>query len=426
MTSAGRLLIAASLGALAACGSSRTPAPVVYGSAPPQPAYPAGYPAASAPPYGATSVYAAGPQSPVYQPLASSAPYAQAVYSPTTSAAKLTPVAAEPLDQAPARVMTVAQTTYDAPRYQQPAYQPISAPRPGSWTTVRSGETVYAISRRTGVSPDAIIAENNLYPPYFLQVGQQIRLPGSAGPATPAYPQQPPAYQPPSYQPPAYPEPSLQPIADSPSMRRVVRPGETLFSISRETRVPVQRLADVNRLYPPYALQIGQTLLIPGREATRPAYSAPTTGGPSSIDVADLSSTISYTSPRQSQAPRLFDWPVRGAIISQYGVGSKGRRNDGVNIAAPIGTPVRAAADGEVVYRGSELDGYGNLLLVKHRDGFVTAYAHNDVMLVRKGQRVQQGQVIAKVGQTGAVSEPQLHFEIRQDLKSVDPQAFLQ
>ncbi|MEX0645808.1 MAG: M23 family metallopeptidase, partial [Parvularculaceae bacterium] len=113
-------------------------------------------------------------------------------------------------------------------------------------------------------------------------------------------------------------------------------------------------------------------------------------------------------------------------IIGQYGAGLMGRRNDGVNIAAPVGTPVRASADGEVVYRGSDLDGYGNLLLIKHGDGFVTAYAHNDAMLVKKGDLVRQGQVIAKVGQTGAATVPQLHFEIRQDLKSVDPLGFLQ
>ncbi|MBY0422225.1 MAG: LysM peptidoglycan-binding domain-containing protein, partial [Parvularculaceae bacterium] len=274
MTSVGRLLIAASIGALAACGSSRTPAPVVYGSAPPQPVYPAGYPAA-APNYAGAPGYAPRPQAPVYQPPSqpspyaaqSGAPYAQAVYSPSASPVKLTPVAAEPLDQAPARPMQIAQTSYDQSGYgqggyRQPTYQPDSATRPGSWTSVRPGETVYAISRRTGAAPEAIIAENNLYPPYFLQVGQQIRVPGAGAPATPTYPQQPPSYQPPSYQP-----PNLQPISDSPSARRVVRPGETLFSISRETRVPVQRLADVNRLYPPYALQIGQSLVIPnGRD----------------------------------------------------------------------------------------------------------------------------------------------------------------
>ena len=94
-------------------------------------------------------------------------------------------------------------------------------------------------------------------------------------------------------------------------------------------------------------------------------------------------------------------------------------------VFAPAGTAVRAAADGEVVYRGAELDGFGNLLLVRHDGGYVTAYAHNDAMLVRKGDRVRQGQVIAKVGQTGAVTSPQLHFEIRRQLEAVDPMAFL-
>ena len=96
-----------------------------------------------------------------------------------------------------------------------------------------------------------------------------------------------------------------------------------------------------------------------------------------------------------------------------------------MNIAAPAGTAVRAAADGQVVYRGSELEGFGNLLLVKHDDGFVTAYAHNDSMLVKKGDQVRKGQVIAKVGQTGSVTTPQLHFEIRQESQPVNPVALL-
>lgn len=116
---------------------------------------------------------------------------------------------------------------------------------------------------------------------------------------------------------------------------------------------------------------------------------------------------------------------MQGRVIGSFGLSQAGKRNDGVNIAAPVGTPVRAAADGEVVYRGSELEGYGNLLLIKHEDGFVTAYAHNDAMLVKKGDRVRKGQVIAKVGQTGSASEPQLHFEIRQNLKAIDPVALM-
>jgi murein DD-endopeptidase MepM/ murein hydrolase activator NlpD len=201
----------------------------------------------------------------------------------------------------------------------------------------------------------------------------------------------------------------------------VVRRGDTLYSVSRSTGASVQAIAQANRLRAPYALQIGDRLTIPAGVGAP----ASTHAAPKSADVEDLARTVSYTPPTPSDPARMFDWPVKGAIISSFGSGDLGRRNDGVNIAAPVGTPVRAAADGEVVYRGSELEGYGNLLLVKHTDGFVTAYAHNDVMLVKKGQKVNQGQVIAKVGKSGAVSEPQLHFEIRQNLKSVDPIGFL-
>ena len=154
------------------------------------------------------------------------------------------------------------------------------------------------------------------------------------------------------------------------------------------------------------------------------AAAAPSTTAPKTQDVADLAKQVSFAQPTATDA--LFAWPVRGAIISDYGGGELGKRNDGINIAAPAGTPVRSAADGEVVYRGSELEGFGNLLLVKHTDGFVTAYAHNDAMLVKKGDVVRKGQVIAKVGETGAVTTPQLHFEIRQKLKSVDPLTLLE
>ena len=109
-----------------------------------------------------------------------------------------------------------------------------------------------------------------------------------------------------------------------------------------------------------------------------------------------------------------------------YGLDGNGRRNDGINIAAPVGTPIRAVDDGEVVYRGSDLEGYGNLLLIKHTNGWVSAYAHTDAMLVRKGEQVRKGQVVAKVGTTGSVAQPQLHFELRHDLKPADPIAALQ
>lgn len=394
-----RLLVAVSLSALAACGSSRQSAPIVYGANAATPGRIYTAPGQYQPPV-ATQIYAP-------PPTAYGQPYGAPYGAP---ARQLAPITTEVYQApgtrtSPTGYAPVYQTATYSPTYDPARVQPVSG---AGWVTVMPGETVYAISRRTGYGPQAIIAANGLYPPYALHVGQALRLPGAqAAPAAPT-----------SFSSQTYGQPST----------RAVRPGETLFSISRATGAPVQAIAAANGLYPPYALQIGQPLVIPGASGGGYAggYQAPTAlNDPNSIDVAGLASAVSYVPPRQPNQSRLFDWPVRGALIANYGAGAGGRRNDGVNIAAPIGTPVRAAADGEVVYRGSELDGYGNLLLVKHADGFVTAYAHNDVMLVRKGQKVQQGQVIAKVGRSGAVSEPQLHFEIRQDLKSVDPLAFL-
>jgi murein DD-endopeptidase MepM/ murein hydrolase activator NlpD len=295
--------------------------------------------------------------------------------------------------------------TYVAAAVEEPA--PASGARVA---TVAPGDTVYAIARRTGASPQAIIAENGLKAPYTLEIGDTLRIPDPqrkianriGEPAAPA------AFAP----------------ADRGDGVRVVRSGDTLFSISRATGASVQAIAQANRLSPPYALEVGDRLTIPegsGRASAPIRREAKAPDG----NVGEIARNVSYVAPAPASVA-LFDWPVRGAIIGEFGAGVLGRRNDGINIAAPVGTPVRAAADGEVVYRGSELDGYGNLLLIKHQDGFVTAYAHNDVMLVQKGQPVRKGQVIAKVGQTGSAAEPQLHFEVRQNLKAVDPKGFLE
>ena len=116
-----------------------------------------------------------------------------------------------------------------------------------------------------------------------------------------------------------------------------------------------------------------------------------------------------------------FIWPVAGRILSGFGPKGSGRRNDGVNISAPVGTAVRATRAGEVIYVGNEVPGYGNLVLIRHDDGYVSAYAHNSRILVERGAFVQQGQEIAESGETGSVTAPQVHFEIRKDRKPVDP-----
>ena len=120
-----------------------------------------------------------------------------------------------------------------------------------------------------------------------------------------------------------------------------------------------------------------------------------------------------------------FVWPVNGQVISSFGATSGGERNDGINIAIPAGTPIHAAASGTVTYAGDELKDYGNLVLIKHTDGYVTAYAHADRLIVGAGDTVAKGQVIGYSGSTGDVSSPQLHFEIRHDTAPVNPRSLL-
>jgi murein DD-endopeptidase MepM/ murein hydrolase activator NlpD len=120
-----------------------------------------------------------------------------------------------------------------------------------------------------------------------------------------------------------------------------------------------------------------------------------------------------------------FVWPVTGPVISDFGTSASGQRNDGINIAAPYGTPIRASAAGTISYAGNELRGYGNLILIKHDDGYVTAYAHAERILVARGDTVAKGQIIAYAGDTGDVSSPQLHFEIRRGVQPVNPRTLL-
>ncbi len=120
-----------------------------------------------------------------------------------------------------------------------------------------------------------------------------------------------------------------------------------------------------------------------------------------------------------------FIWPIRGKIVSTYGEKQNGIYNDGINIAAPLGKEVKAAADGEVVYAGNELEGYGNMLILRHNNGWMSAYAHTHKMHVGLGTKVNQGQLIAEIGNSGDVQSPQLHFGLRKDKQAVNPMDFL-
>jgi len=139
--------------------------------------------------------------------------------------------------------------------------------------------------------------------------------------------------------------------------------------------------------------------------------------------VETTASVVPHTEPA-APAPAEFRWPARGHILKTFGE-KGGEKSDGINIALPEGTPIKAAENGIVAYAGNELKGYGNLVLVRHDNGFVSAYANNSELKVKKGDNVKRGQVIAASGQTGNVSSPQLHFELRKGSTPVDPMGFL-
>jgi murein DD-endopeptidase MepM/ murein hydrolase activator NlpD len=262
---------------------------------------------------------------------------------------------------------------------------------------------------------------------------------------------------------PAYAKPRLQ-YSDTTTYR--VQPGDTLTSIARDFGVSAEAIMGVNRLDDPHYLRVGKRIQIPrgrGRAIYRPVRPqfATATGaavrasprdpdapyaGPAAVDrspavgsgglvpvlpsVKEMPQGPSWD--RSGEAERVvakpsrsFMWPVRGPVIARFGDMGSGQRNDGINIAADPDTPVRAADEGEVVYAGNELRSYGNLLLIRHPSGYITAYAHNERLLVSKSDKVKRGQEIARVGASGVVSKPQLHFEIRRGGKPVDPAPYL-
>lgn len=233
----------------------------------------------------------------------------------------------------------------------------------------------------------------------------------------------------------ARPQPSRLPEPGSLAQRprptsHVVRPGEDLYVIAAAYGIDAYALATANSLAPPFSVASGQQLALPpvetAGEASAETAAAERPGTPPAARPGDGEAMAQVVPvPRAPAAPQVdeqgFIWPVNGDVISEFGAKGDGLFNDGINIAASRGTPVRAADSGVVAYAGNELRGFGNMLLIKHPDGWVTAYAHTEELLVQKGERVGKGQVIARVGSTGSVSRPQLHFEMRRGKKAVDP-----
>jgi murein DD-endopeptidase MepM/ murein hydrolase activator NlpD len=271
---------------------------------------------------------------------------------------------------------------------------------------VRGTDTVWNIAERYRLPMRGIIDLNNLAPPYHLQDGQRLLLP--------------------------------------PPLEHKVGAGDTVTGIARLYGVSAAQLAQLNNLSAPYALREGQSLRLPetyhkrldstpvtAQAVVKPAASPHRTNAMAKKQKNGLlpaETRTQRTASKTTVAPPVrgeFVWPVRGKVISTYGEKPGHLYNDGINIAAPKGAPVVAASDGTVAYVGNDLAGYGNLVLIRHANGIVTAYAHMNGMNVARGQAVRKGQAIGTVGSTGTVASSQLHFEVRRGMNSIDPAKYL-
>ena len=305
----------------------------------------------------------------------------------------------------PGRAIVIPQRTAAAyaPQAAASAPMPVSAPAPTMAAApprggdvihvVEPGQTLYSIARAQGVRVNDIIAANGLTSE-SIRVGQRLRMPGG-GAAAPA---QTVALKSPSLPPTLGAPPKLLGTLTVKSDGTPAAPAAAAPAPAAGAHLP--KLPDVPAL--PSA---------PDKSVTPTATSAA-----KAVDDAADPPSASGTS---------FRWPVRGRIISGFGSKPNGERNDGINLAVPEGTSVKAVEAGTVIYSGNELAGYGNLVLIRHADGWVSAYAHNSQITVKRGDKVQRGQTIAQAGMSGSVTSPQVHFELRKGAKPVNPLDYL-
>jgi len=313
----------------------------------------------------------------------------------------------------------------------------------GTAITVARGDTIMSLSRRYGVPAPAIEQANGLSPHAPLKPGQRLVIPKYTGNATPV----------------TAANTAADPVTTGSTRGNpagqfvhVINPGETLMALSRKYNKSLGEIARANNLPINHRVQIGERIVIPGLRAnnTQMAAAAPRPAAPQMqpVPAAQPQRMVAAEPPAQNSARVVtpaagnpepakaadadeptgatgFRWPVRGRVIAGFGPKPTGQQNDGINLAVPEGTPVKAADDGTVAYAGNELKGYGNLVLIRHANGYVTAYAHASELLVKRGDTVKRGQVIAKSGQTGNVTSPQLHFEVRKGATPVDPMQHL-
>ena len=246
--------------------------------------------------------------------------------------------------------------------------------------TVYEGDSLYSISKREGVSIKSIIKANKLEPPFTLFKGDRL-------------------------------------IIAKPKVH-IVKKGHTLYDIANCYEVSISDIMKINQLKNNDKIYLGDKLLIPLYDNTNQTNC-------NNITKVTITKEVNKPTEKKKNNNYSYMWPVKGKIISKFGLLAKGLRNDGINISADIGNPVLAIESGKIVYAGNEIQAFGNLILIKHYNDKTSAYAHLDKINVKKGESVNKGQIIALVGNSGKVSIPQLHFEIRDKDGPLDPLKYL-
>lgn len=321
----------------------------------------------------------------------------------------------------------------------------------GDVIVVGPGDTLYKLAKEHNTTVEELAKLNDIKMPYTLGIGQKLKLSGGVSQQSQD-----------DVLSVSKPGAAVRSVTKVGVKNITVGAGDTLYSLSRRYSVPVNDLAVMNNLKPPFALAVGQKLRVPNLEKVEPVvgvetkvkiseksqkpsvYTPKQTVGveqknapqknqkDTAKKVADVKPVKKISSDPTKKLPKInarssskFSWPVQGKILSNYGAKSNGLFNDGINISAKRGSAVKAAENGVVAYAGNEVKGMGNLIIIQHAGGWMTVYAHMDSMSVRRGTRVNVGQKIGTVGETGKVDSPQLHFEIRKGTKAYNPTSYL-
>ena len=286
----------------------------------------------------------------------------------------------------PAQILLKGHLKYDKNSGNHRKYAATEVPKkvnvkiaPGqNFITVKSGDNLYKIAQENSSSVRDLIDVNNLQPPYFLRVGDRLI------------------------------------IADT--KYYTVQQGDNLYKVSRAYNMNINDLIKLNNLEEPYNIVVGSKLKI------TPAYIGKAQTNEVMVAKKKIPSIIDIKLPDKENK---FSWPINGKVISTFGQKPGGLYNDGINIKANESDPVKATEDGLVAYVGNELRGYGNLVIIKHSGGWISAYAHLKDTKVKIGGKVSKGEQIATVGSSGNVTSPQLYFGIRKGRDAVNPQIYL-